>query len=254
VSTGGDASASAAGGAASGEKGKTARRNRGLRAKPARFKPGGAKARRGTVLVFRLARPARLLVTVFGPGPSCARLGTFSRPGRQGLNEVPFSGTLFGRALAPGRYAVVVEAIRGSERVRIGRVLIVILARDGREGGNRPLAAPVCDGGDALASLATGGGDFSRVSLASNDASGRDDGPSAGGVAGASASGGANGDDDGPLLPNLPALPELPTIVPEDPFSVPPWAFVALAIMGALGAAALLGAGIRRRRGNAGWD
>jgi hypothetical protein len=172
---------------------------------------------------------------------------------------LPFSGTLFGRALAPGRYAIVVEARRGSKRVRVGRVVIVILARDGREGGSRPLAAPDCGGGNALAvALVTGGGDFSQAALASNDSSGRDDDSSAsgsGGVAGASASTGDGRDnDDGPLLPNLPALPELPTIVPEDPFSVPPWAFVALAILGALGAAALVGAGIRRRRENAGWD
>ena len=205
------------------------------------------------MLVFRLAAPARLLITVYGPGPSCHRLGTFARRGRPGINEVPFSGTLFGRALAPGRYVIVVEAVRGPNRVRIGRVLVVILARDGREGGSRSLAAPDCSG-YAVASLATGGGDFSPAALASNDSSGRDDGESPGGVAGASAAAGTSDGDDGPLLPNLPPLPELPTIPVEDPFSVPPWAFFALGILGALGATALLGAARRRRRENAGWD
>jgi hypothetical protein len=204
------------------------------------------------VLVFRLQSPARLLITVFGPGPGCERLGTFNRRGRPGVNRVRFTGTLFGRELAPGRYAVVVEAVRGERRTRIGRVLVVILARDGREGGNRLLAAPDCraDRVDALAPRHS-----SQARLASNDSSGRDDGSSAGGVAGASASGGTSGtDDDGPLLPNLPALPELPTIPVEDAFGVPSWAFVALAILGGLGAAALVGAGIRRRRENASWD
>jgi hypothetical protein len=203
------------------------------------------------VLVFRLRRPARLLVTVLGPGPSCARLGTFSRPGRRGVNEVLFSGTLFGRALAPGRYVIVVEAVRGSERVRIGHVLVVILARDGREGGSRPLAVPECNGGNAFASFASGGGDFSQAAPAS---SGGDDGASqgSGGIAGVSAD---SGDGNGlPLVPNLPALPALPSIPAKDSFDRFT-TLLALAIGGTLGAAAFfLATGLRRRRDRAAWD
>jgi hypothetical protein len=206
------------------------------------------------VLVFRLARPAKLLVTVYGPGPSCGRLGTFGRRGRPGVNRLLFSGTLFGRPLAPGRYAVVVEAVRGGERVWIGRVVVLILARDGREGGNRPLAAPDCDGGTAaVAFLASGGGDFGQLASSSSGdetelgASGTG-GDGAGGVAGVSA-----GDSGLPLLPSLPALPALPSMPAEDSFFSR--TFFALAVGGTLGAAAFfLAKGLRRRRDRAAWD
>lgn len=220
--------------------------------------------------MFQLGRPGRLRVSVYGPGPSCARLGTFSRRGHPGVNRVPFSGTLFGRPLAPGRYAIVVEAVRGSQRVRIGRVLVVILPRDGREGGSRALPAPDCNGsgGDRAFVFLTGGGDFGSLSAlaassdgedraAGSDGAARGDGGAGeagtGGVAGVSAGRGEG--DETPLLPNLPALPALPTVVGEEPLDVPLWAFVALGIGGALGAAALIGFGIRRHRENyGGWD
>ena len=231
---------------------KWAPRVRGLRAKPEKFPPG-SKKRRGTILEFRLSKPARLLVSVYGPGPSCERLATFTRRGRAGMNRVPFSGTLFGRALPPGRYAIVLEAVRAGRRVRIGRILVVILARDGREGGNRRLAAPDCDGGTAafLAAIRSGGGDFGSLTAVSNSSSTGDTG--AGGVAGVAA---GQGDVDEPLLPNLPALPTIPTFPADEPFDVPPWAFVSLVILGLLGAAALLGRGIHRHRDGyrSGWD
>jgi hypothetical protein len=201
------------------------------------------------VLVFRLSRPARLLVTVYGPGPSCQRLATFGRRGRSGVNRLPFSGSLFGRPLAPGRYAIVVEAVRAAERVRIGRVLVVILPRDGREGGSRPLAAPECDGAAIDAFLASGG--VSELASDSQPPSGA--GGGSGGVAGVSEARG-DGDDESPLLPNLPALPALPTFPAEGQFDVPAWALPALAGLAALGAAALAVFAIRRRRENAGWD
>jgi hypothetical protein len=199
------------------------------------------------VLVFRLSRPARLLVTVYGPGPSCARLATFARRGRPGVNRLPFSGSLFGRPLPPGRYAIVVEAVRGAQRTRIGRVLVVILSRDGREGGSRPLAAPDCRP-TAVAFLASVGGDLG-LSPGSQAPAGT------GGVAGVRAGrGGGDEGDESPLLPNLPALPALPSIPAEDAFDVPSWALPALAGLAALGAAALAVFAIRRRRENAGWD
>jgi hypothetical protein len=164
------------------------------------------------------------------------------------VNRLPFSGTLFGRPLAPGRYAIVVEAVRGGERVRIGRVLVVILARDGREGGSRPLAAPDCDRGAATAFLASAG-DFGRLG---SEPSG---GSESGGVAGVSAARGDGDEGDRlPLLPELPALPALPSFPAEDPFDVPPWALPALGALAVLGAAALVVWAIRRRREYAGWD
>ena len=198
-------------------------------------------------------------MTVYGPGPSCERLATFRRRGRSGVNRLPVSGSLFGRPLPPGRYAIVVEAVRGGDRVRIGRVLVTILARDGREGGSRPLAAPDCDGGTTTALLASGGGDFSALASVSSGSSsgfaGAGSGTSgAGGVAGASASG---GEDNGePLLPQLPTLPAIPALPVDNSFDVPPWALPALAVLGALGAAFLVAFGFRRYRETAGggWD
>jgi hypothetical protein len=209
------------------------------------------------VLVFRLGRPAKLLVTVYGPGPSCNRLGTFSRRGQLGVNRVPFSGSLFGRPLAPGRYAIVVEAWRGGKRVWMGRVLVVILARDGREGGNRPLAAPDCDGNAATVTfLASGGGDFSQLASISSGSSGDEAELAAAGGSGSDNTGGvagvSAGNDDG--LPLLPALPAIPSIPVDDPYEGLAWTFLALAVGGTLGAAAFfLATGLRRRRDRAAW-
>lgn len=209
--------------------------------------------------MFRLSRPAPLLVTVYGPGPSCERLATFRRRGRSGVNRLPVSGNIFGRPLPPGRYAIVVDALRGGKRVRIGRVLVTILARDGREGGSRPLAAPDCGGGATTAFLASAGGDFSALAslsggASSGQASAGSGSSGAGGVAGVSA---GRGDDDGDsLLPQLPALPAIPSVPLGNGFDVPPWALPALAIIGALGAAVLVAFGFRRYRESTGggWD
>jgi hypothetical protein len=210
--------------------------------------------------VFRLSRPARLLITVYGPGPGCARLGTFSRRGRAGVNRVRFSGTLFGRALAPGSYAIVVHAVRGDRRVRLGRVLVVILPYDGREGGSRPLAAPDCSGGFGNGSLGSASGDSGQLAALSADSSGSgtngagtSSGDRSGGVAGVSAGEGDNGDDQ-PLLPGLPTLPALPSGPLQDALDVPQWAFLALGVLGALVAAAFVAAAIRRRREDGAWE
>jgi hypothetical protein len=231
-------------------------RKGGLQARPARFAPGTKKQRRGTILVFRLAKPARVLISVYGPGPSCERLATFRRRGRAGVNEIPVSGSLFGRPLPPGRYAIVVEAIRRGKRVLIGRVVVTILARDGREGGSRSLAAPDCDGsGSTTAFLASAGGDFSELAGSDLSSAGAGSGPvGAGGVAGARA-GRGDGEDE-PLLPGLPTLPAIPSVPIDDSFTFPSWTLPALAIIGALGALALVAFGFRHYRENAGdgWD
>jgi hypothetical protein len=203
-------------------------------------------------------------VSVYGPGPSCEKLATFRRPGRSGVNRLPVSGSLFGRPLAPGRYAIVVEAVRRGERVRIGRVLVTILSSDGREGRNRLLAAPACGGAArTTAFLASAGGDFSALTSLSNGSSngkaGAGSGTSgAGGVAGVSAGrGDGEGQGDGEtFLPQLPALPAIPSVPLDNAFDAPSWALPALAILGALGALALVGFGFRRHRENAGggWD
>ena len=254
-----DGTAASGGRAGDGKKARTEPRRSGLRAKPAEFEPGSKGVRRGTILVFRLNRPARLLITIYGPGPSCDRLGTFGRRGRAGFNQVPVSGSLFGRPLAPGRYAIVVEAVRDGRRVRIGRVVVTVLARDGREGGSRPLAAPECNAsGTTIAFLASGGGDFGDLASAgsadgSATAVSSDSEP--GGVAGVSADRGG-GDDDLPLLPELPALPALPTLPAGDALSVPWWWMPALGLLVALGAAALAVTAFRRHRENtwSGWN
>ena len=209
------------------------------------------------MLEFRLARPARLLVTVYGPGPSCARLATFARRGHSGVNRLIFSGSLYGRPLAPGRYAIVLEAVRAGKRTLIGRVLVVVLARDGREGGNRSLAAPDCTGGRSVeafvASVGSGVGRFVDPPAANGKAAS----DVSGGVAGVSAAGGDRGGEGGgvgDVLPNLPALPELPALVTSDDLDVPGWALMAIGVLAAFAAAAAIGGAIRRRREYAAWD
>jgi hypothetical protein len=185
------------------------------------------------MLLFELSRPARIRVTVYGPGPSCGRLGTFGRRGQAGVNRVRISGSLYGRPLPAGRYAIVVEAVRAGQAVRIGRVIVTILSRDGREGGNRPLVAPDCAGAP--------GGDSSRLGWSSGSASGSD---RTGGVAGERA---ARNDDDLSLLSDLPGLPALGSIL-VDPFKFPPWAVAALAVIAIFSAAAIVALGFQRFR------
>jgi len=66
-------------------------------------------------VVFRLARPAELRITVVRVYPSCERIGTFTVRGHAGVNRIRFRGRLGGRPLAPGGYRLIIRA-RGGRR------------------------------------------------------------------------------------------------------------------------------------------
>jgi hypothetical protein len=190
------------------------------------------------MLVFRLKRPARVALTVFGPGPSCAKLGTFGRKGRLGINNLLFLGRLRGRALPPGWYAILVQAVRGSERRRVGRVMVAVLSHDGREGGGRPLAVPDCEHSSNADTFA-GSGLALDGSVPGSGSPGSTDGsrsPDAG-VAGVAKTKRGSGKSIVPPLPTFPAADS----------SAVPW----LWIVGGLGFLSVLAAarvGVQRLR------
>jgi hypothetical protein len=80
----------------------------------------------GTTLIFRLAKPAVLHVTIVRVFPSCKRIGSFSIRAHAGVNRVRFSGSFRGRALPVGGYRLVVRA-RGAERA--AAVVPIVIAR-----------------------------------------------------------------------------------------------------------------------------
>lgn len=192
-----------------------------VRAVPARFHARGKK-RGGTRLVFRLERKARIAITVYGPGPSCNRLGTYGSQGHAGVNRIRFSGRLYGQPLPPGRYAVVVEAVRGRKRTRLGRVIVVILARDGREGGNRSLLPPYCG-----VVTPTSGGTLADSGQTLGPLGGSSSGES--GVAGVSET---QGDEDG-LLPGLDGFTALPSLPVAGALEFP-WLWLLAGVIGGL--------------------
>jgi hypothetical protein len=84
------------------------------------------------MLTFELSAPARLQFTILSSAPECRRLGMFARKGRIGTNRIQFLGRLHGRALAPGRYTIVPEAVRGRRHHVLATVTIVILSPERR--------------------------------------------------------------------------------------------------------------------------
>jgi hypothetical protein len=188
------------------------------------------------VLLFPLARRARVEITVYGPGPSCTRLGTFTRRGHAGLNRIRFSGHLFGRKLPPGRYAIVVEAVRGQARTVVGSVVVSLLPRDGREGGSRPLATPDCRASGRIASTAA------AVPTARAVSSDQPAGPTSGVAAVAATR--ASGDG---VLPGIDVVPASPWPLGRGTFDFP-WLWVVIgAIGGLLAYAGTAGARVFRR-------
>ena len=56
------------------------------------------------MISFRLSKPARLLLTVSGPGPGCAFVARGVLAGRSGLNRFLFDGSVSGGKLNRGAY------------------------------------------------------------------------------------------------------------------------------------------------------
>ncbi len=88
---------------------------RGLILRPATFRAGAARtplaarARRGTVVHFRLDRAARVTLSI--RTRSGRGRGALVRDGKAGANRVRFSGRIRKQALAPGRYRLVARAV-----------------------------------------------------------------------------------------------------------------------------------------------
>jgi hypothetical protein len=101
----------------------------------ARVLPGrpGRNAKPLTLRVW-LKRPARLVLLVQGPAPSCESAGRLRYRATRGTNRFAFTGRVRGQALAPGVYRIVVVAVRPSGRKVIGTTQVAV-------GANAPNAA-----------------------------------------------------------------------------------------------------------------
>jgi hypothetical protein len=96
----------------------------------ARVLPGrhGRKAQPLTLRVW-LKRPARLVLLVQGPAPSCESAGRLRFRATRGTNRVAFTGRVHGHALAPGVYRIVVVAVRPTGRKVIGTTQVAVGAK-----------------------------------------------------------------------------------------------------------------------------
>jgi len=84
------------------------------------------KKRGATTIRFRLARAARLLLVVRGPGPSCATVARIAFRGHKGANRFRFDGRVAGRPLEPGTYLLTLR-LRG-RKAHLGREYVSIVA------------------------------------------------------------------------------------------------------------------------------
>jgi hypothetical protein len=130
---------------ASGAKSFQSRNPAQVRASRSRFATRGPASRRGTRISFRLKRPAKIILVVRGPRPSCAIAGTRTVHGRKGLNRVPFSGRFHHRPLAPGVYTITVVAVRGGSRRELGTIPVQVVPPGSvRRSGGPPPAVALC--------------------------------------------------------------------------------------------------------------
>ena len=83
---------------------------------------------RAAILTFSLARPGLVRLLVRQEAPACVVFGRFTLAARAGLNRLRLTTRIGGRALPPGTYTIIASASRGRERVRLGRVAIVVVA------------------------------------------------------------------------------------------------------------------------------
>jgi hypothetical protein len=186
-----------------------------------------------------------VVFTVFGPGPGCELRGLFSAPGRAGYNQVPFRGRVAGRQLAPGRYLITSQAVRGDRRRALGRLVLKVGAGGEAPRCGNPAAAVL----GSEATLVSFGDSFVGAALAAEV----EEAPAASEPAGRGSAAAAprrppatEGEADrGTDLPGLPlAIPEIR--VPKAVGGLPTWpGLVALAIV-TFGALAIAGALLAR--------
>jgi hypothetical protein len=88
-----------------------------------------------------LNAPAKVVLTVLGPSPSCGVAGKKTVHGRRGLNRVRLNGRFGNHTLAPGTYQIVVVAKRGSAHRRVGRISIQVVPPGSRvrRAGSEPV-------------------------------------------------------------------------------------------------------------------
>ncbi len=182
------------------------------------------KRRGATVIRFRLSRPARLVLVVRGPGPSCAIVARIALRGREGKNRVRFNGRIAGRPLDPGTY-LLTPRLRGRRSV-LARAFVTIVP-PGKQ-ATKPRVLPDCTQPTSSRSFLAGEEGTGSPPASATSASAT----SAPSPAAPAAAGDIRGEVSPPLA-EPPAWPSLP-----DPDGLP--AFLGLAVL-ALVAVSLLG-------------
>lgn len=98
-------------------------RHRGIRSTRPTVRPD--KKNGGTIIVFRLTRPAVVRFTIVRVSPTCERVGAFRVRAHAGVNRVPFRGRLRGRPLSEGTYRLLVRA-RGAAADAAALKIVVV--------------------------------------------------------------------------------------------------------------------------------
>ena len=137
-------------------------RQRGVRSTRPTVRPD--KKGGGTIIVFRLTRPAVVRFTIVRVSPTCERVGAFRVRAHAGVNRVPFRGRLRGRPLSEGTYRLLVRARGGVTDAAALKVVVVRGKPLSVEELRRARAANVCgvmpaDDGEAALGTPPGPGD-----------------------------------------------------------------------------------------------
>jgi hypothetical protein len=107
-----------------------------------------AAKRRSATIVLRLSRGGRIEFLVYGRAPECELLGRFVRKAKRGVNRFKFAGRVAGQVLEPGIYTMTLNRLRSTQRVRLGRISVLVAERGVRVVRERPLCA--VERGDGL--------------------------------------------------------------------------------------------------------
>ena len=114
---GGASGSSVAGGSAAAPISRSGATTRGIQVTNVHGRKGAVR------IVFRLARPGRVVVIVRGPLPDCSRVARFVIQGRRGENALRFNAHTGGRRLAEGSYLVGLRPVRAA-LTRWGALLV----------------------------------------------------------------------------------------------------------------------------------
>lgn len=98
----------------------------------------------GTTLLFRLARPAAVHVTIVRVFPSCEKVGSFTVHAKTGVNRVRFNGRFHGKRLPNGGYRLIVRA-RGAPAQVAAIPIVIASGKTARPQLRRARTTAVCD-------------------------------------------------------------------------------------------------------------